>query len=130
LRGAELAIHARSLTTETVFATAPALAHDCHPTVLRWDLLQDNRVSGVIVPSEFAFSMSRFVKRSASQAVKSGPSGRWATLPAFVPAQLSQLVAKPPSGPQWLHEIKLDAYRMAARHRQWPRAASNPDGPN
>ena len=22
---------------------------------------------------------------------------------------------KPPSGPQWLHEIKLDGYRMAAR---------------
>jgi hypothetical protein len=98
LRGAELAIHARSLTTETVFAKAAALAHDCHPTVPRWDLLQDNRVSGVIVPSEFVFSMSRFVKRSASQAVKSDPSGRWATLPAFVPAQLSQLVASLPRG--------------------------------
>jgi len=24
-------------------------------------------------------------------------------------------VEKPPSGPQWLHEIKLDGYRMAAR---------------
>jgi bifunctional non-homologous end joining protein LigD len=22
---------------------------------------------------------------------------------------------KPPSGPQWVHEIKLDGYRMAAR---------------
>jgi ATP-dependent DNA ligase len=32
-----------------------------------------------------------------------------------VPPQLSQPVEKPPSGAQWLHEIKLDGYRMAAR---------------
>ena len=36
-------------------------------------------------------------------------------LPQFVPPQLSQPVEKPPSGPQWLHEIKLDGFRMAAR---------------
>ena len=59
--------------------------------------------------------MSRVVKRSASQAVKSGPSRRGVPLPQFVPPQLSQLVEKPPSGPQWLHEIKLDGFRMAAR---------------
>ena len=59
--------------------------------------------------------MSRVVKRSASQAVKSGPSRRGAPLPHFIPPQLSQPVEKPPSGPQWVHEIKLDGYRMAAR---------------
>jgi DNA ligase D-like protein (predicted ligase) len=59
--------------------------------------------------------MSRVVKRSASQAVISGPSRRGVPLPPFVPPQLSQPVEKPPSGPQWLHEIKLDGYRMAAR---------------
>jgi ATP-dependent DNA ligase len=32
-----------------------------------------------------------------------------------VPPQLSQPVEEPPSGPQWVHEIKLDGYRMAAR---------------
>ena len=36
-------------------------------------------------------------------------------LPRFVPPQLSQPVEKPPSGPQWVHEIKLDGFRMAAR---------------
>jgi DNA ligase D-like protein (predicted ligase) len=35
--------------------------------------------------------------------------------PAVRPPQLSQLVEKPPSGPQWVHEIKLDGFRMAAR---------------
>jgi ATP-dependent DNA ligase len=59
--------------------------------------------------------MPRVAKRSASQAVKSGPSRRSAALPQFVTPQLSQPVKKPPSGPQWLHEIKLDGYRMAAR---------------
>jgi bifunctional non-homologous end joining protein LigD len=59
--------------------------------------------------------MSRVVKRSASQAVKSGRSRRDSTLPRFISPQLSKPVEKPPSGPQWLHEIKLDGYRMAAR---------------
>jgi ATP-dependent DNA ligase len=59
--------------------------------------------------------MPRVVKRSASQAIKSGPSRRGVPLPQFVRPQLSQPVDKPPSGPQWVHEIKLDGYRMAAR---------------
>jgi phosphatidylserine/phosphatidylglycerophosphate/cardiolipin synthase-like enzyme len=59
--------------------------------------------------------MSRVVKRSASQAVKAGRSRRDASLPQFVPFQLSQSVERPPSGAQWVHEIKLDGYRMAAR---------------
>ena len=59
--------------------------------------------------------MPRVVKRSASPANKSGPSRRDVPIPQFVAPQLSQLVEKPPSGPQWLHEIKLDGYRMAAR---------------
>ncbi|MBV9910536.1 MAG: non-homologous end-joining DNA ligase [Hyphomicrobiales bacterium] len=32
-----------------------------------------------------------------------------------MPPQLSLPVEKPPSGPQWVHEIKLDGFRMAAR---------------
>jgi DNA ligase D-like protein (predicted ligase) len=59
--------------------------------------------------------MRRVVKRSASQALKSGRSRQGVPLPRFVPPQLSQLVAKPPSSARWLHEIKLDGYRMAAR---------------
>src|SRR6202041_1651347 len=59
--------------------------------------------------------MSRVAKRSAPQAIKAGPSRRGVPLPQFVPFQLSQPVEKPPSGPKWLHEIKHDGYRMAAR---------------
>ena len=59
--------------------------------------------------------MPRVIKRSASQAVKAGRSRRDLPLPHFISPQLSQPVEKPPSGPQWLHEIKLDGFRMAAR---------------
>ena len=58
---------------------------------------------------------SRVVKRSASQTGKSGPSRRGVPLPRFVPPQLSQPVEKPPFGPQWIHEINLDGFRMVAR---------------
>jgi bifunctional non-homologous end joining protein LigD len=59
--------------------------------------------------------MPRVVKRSAPQAVEAGQSRRDAPLPQFVTPQLSLSVKTPPSGSQWVHEIKLDGYRMAAR---------------
>jgi DNA ligase D-like protein (predicted ligase) len=59
--------------------------------------------------------MSRDIKRPAPKGAKAGPSGRDAPLPQFIPPQLSQPVEKPPSGSQWVHEIKLDGFRMAAR---------------
>jgi bifunctional non-homologous end joining protein LigD len=36
-------------------------------------------------------------------------------LPRWVEPQLSKLVEKAPTGPNWVHEIKFDGYRMAAR---------------
>ena len=36
-------------------------------------------------------------------------------LPQWIKPQLSKLATKAPSGPQWVHEIKFDGYRMAAR---------------
>jgi ATP-dependent DNA ligase len=36
-------------------------------------------------------------------------------LPRWIEPQLSKLAAKAPTGPQWIHEIKFDGYRMAAR---------------
>ena len=35
--------------------------------------------------------------------------------PRWIPPQLCQPVETAPSGPQWLHEIKLDGFRMSAR---------------
>jgi bifunctional non-homologous end joining protein LigD len=36
-------------------------------------------------------------------------------LPAFLEPSLALLCEKPPSGPQWIHEIKYDGYRIQAR---------------
>jgi bifunctional non-homologous end joining protein LigD len=36
-------------------------------------------------------------------------------IPAFVPPQLCKLVDRPPSGPDWEHEVKLDGYRAQVR---------------
>ncbi len=39
-------------------------------------------------------------------------------LPEFITPQLASLVDSPPNGQEWLHELKLDGYRMQARiHR-------------
>jgi bifunctional non-homologous end joining protein LigD len=37
------------------------------------------------------------------------------SLPRWVEPQLSKLSTKAPSGPQWVHEVKFDGYRMVAR---------------
>ena len=36
-------------------------------------------------------------------------------LPEWIKPQLCRLVDAPPQGPEWLHEIKYDGYRMHAR---------------
>src|SRR5580704_10959283 len=40
---------------------------------------------------------------------------RQSSLPNWIKPQLAQLVKVAPDGPAWLHEIKLDGYRMHAR---------------
>ena len=36
-------------------------------------------------------------------------------LPTRIKPQLTRLVDQAPEGPEWLHEIKFDGYRMHAR---------------
>jgi bifunctional non-homologous end joining protein LigD len=38
-----------------------------------------------------------------------------AVMPSFIPPQLCKRVGRPPSGGDWVHEIKLDGYRMQLR---------------
>ena len=60
--------------------------------------------------------MSPVEGRPISKAARTGsPSADHAPLPRWIPPQLCQLVETAPSGPQWLHEIKLDGFRMSAR---------------
>src|SRR5690348_3554110 len=61
----------------------------------------------------------RVASGSASAYVKSLPKSRrqygTAPMPDFIEPQLAKLVSEPPKGSGWLHEIKLDGYRMQAR---------------
>jgi len=41
--------------------------------------------------------------------------GRRAKLPAIIEPELTTLVDAPPSGADWIHEVKFDGYRMGAR---------------
>jgi bifunctional non-homologous end joining protein LigD len=43
------------------------------------------------------------------------PAPKGAALPGFVEPQLATLVSAAPEGDEWLHEIKLDGYRIVAR---------------
>jgi DNA ligase D-like protein (predicted ligase) len=43
------------------------------------------------------------------------PRGSSPALPKWIKPQLCKLVDAPPQGPEWLHEIKHDGYRMHAR---------------
>jgi len=47
--------------------------------------------------------------------IKTLPGARKTALPNFISPQLATLVKEPPSGDQWLHELKFDGYRMLCR---------------
>ena len=60
---------------------------------------------------------ARGPERAAPQKRAAKKSARTAELdlPDFVPLSLATLHEQPPHGPNWLHEIKFDGYRMEAR---------------
>jgi ATP-dependent DNA ligase len=58
--------------------------------------------------------MSPVEGRPISKAAKSG-SPLASSLPRWIPPQLCRLVETAPSAPQWLHEVKLDGFRISAR---------------
>lgn len=51
------------------------------------------------------------MKRKAAQLQKL-PGARKTAMPEFLAPQLAMLVSEPPSGDEWLHELKFDGYRM------------------
>jgi bifunctional non-homologous end joining protein LigD len=57
-------------------------------------------------------SMSVVARRSADPAPDRGRRQRF---PDFVPLSLATLRSAPPNGPEWVHEIKFDGYRIEAR---------------
>jgi bifunctional non-homologous end joining protein LigD len=50
-----------------------------------------------------------------SRRAPSRQKGRAGAMPEFVEPQLATLVERPPEGPEWVHEIKFDGYRVLCR---------------
>ena len=48
-------------------------------------------------------------------AIKADESGRRGKLPAVIEPELTTLVEAPPSGSNWIHEVKFDGYRIGGR---------------
>jgi bifunctional non-homologous end joining protein LigD len=57
----------------------------------------------------------RAAKKEAKRKRKGDDIAGGAPLPAFVPPSLATLRETAPNGPQWLHEVKFDGYRIQAR---------------
>ena len=57
---------------------------------------------------------AKALKASSKSARRSSSSGG-DPLPSFVPPQLCKIQSRPPQGEGWVHEIKLDGYRMQMR---------------
>jgi bifunctional non-homologous end joining protein LigD len=54
-------------------------------------------------------------RKSAKDDADPVPASRAAPLPDFIPPCLALLSETAPSGPDWIHEIKFDGYRVQAR---------------
>jgi bifunctional non-homologous end joining protein LigD len=66
-------------------------------------------------PKEAAGSRGRAPRGKRQPALEDVSGAREGALPAFVAPQLATLVDRAPAGEDWLHEIKLDGYRVLAR---------------
>lgn len=54
-------------------------------------------------------------KRAASLKARTATAHTSSRMPRFIEPQLCTLVSRAPDGPQWLHEVKYDGYRMQLR---------------
>src|ERR1700757_5149578 len=58
---------------------------------------------------------SRLTRRPARRPASPAKGKPAAGLPAFIPPQLATLVDRAPPGAEYVHEMKFDGYRTAAR---------------
>ena len=93
------------VTGRTIDEIAKAKKH-----VWRSKLSADANVrAGAIVPS------SKARKRATKASVASVPGAKKAAMPASLTPVLATLVERPPTGDEWINEIKYDGYRMVCR---------------
>jgi len=70
---------------------------------------------GKITANPVARARAEANRRATGAKRKKAATERKSALPDFVPVSLATLYDQVPSGPEWLHEIKFDGYRIEAR---------------
>jgi hypothetical protein len=77
-----------------------------------------DRLSGKTRPAQIFVAVlgaSNFTYEDMTRSLARSRRAEATALPDWVDPQLTKLVDQPLDGPEWLHEIKLDGYRMHAR---------------
>ena len=59
--------------------------------------------------------LPKFARTNRGGTITKGHRVELASPPSWIKPQLAKLVEQAPDGPDWLHEIKLDGYRMHTR---------------
>jgi len=72
-------------------------------------------VSGAMFSRSDAGRAGDRTKGARVRRANAGDAKRVKRLPQFIEPELCQLSARPPLGEQWLHEVKLDGYRLQLR---------------
>lgn len=75
-----------------------------------WKSRQKNNVSHA--PKDTARQKAKTSRAATKGSLQSLPTEK---LPPFIAPELATLSSVPPSGDRWIHEIKLDGYRIQAR---------------
>ena len=86
-----------------------AHGHSCWPR----PRLRTHRRSGTRVPRRKSSKFSPRILADASSSRRRGT--KQTVMPSFIAPQLCRAVSCPPDGEDWVHEIKLDGYRMQLR---------------
>src|SRR5690349_6689584 len=74
-----------------------------------------NRGRGEPASSRAAAKLLPALTRPAPPKAQRGSPAAASVMPSFIPPQLCKRVERPPSGNGWVHELKLDGYRMQLR---------------
>lgn len=77
--------------------------------------LAKKKATARVAPSHARRGKRRAGRSNASSNEEIAQSGPSSKLPDFIVPQLATLASQAPAGPGWVHEIKLDGYRMLCR---------------
>ena len=89
-----------------------AAKHQAPPDAV-WN---SNKGSAADLPASAPAGEKRTSKAARSNAISSKHQRRgFDLMPEFVVPELCKLIERPPSGAEWVHEVKFDGYRIQAR---------------